>query len=158
MAIICSQVAKGGTEVLGLTLSSDIHPIRVQIRLKILYNNFLFIHHEAEVGTWFYIVKTAIQAEICVSKCLKCGVFCSAIQSNSHPAVPVVKKFLLVRQVQTWGDLLKLFKNFQHFQNFSLNFSHNFGKFTSVYPSFLLRSHIPTPSWPLNIHQFQQTV
>ena len=30
---------------------------RVQICLKILYSNFLFIHHEAEVGIWFYIVK-----------------------------------------------------------------------------------------------------
>ena len=59
--------------------------VRVRIRLKILYSNFLFIHHEAEVGIWFYIVKTAIQAEICVAKCLKCGAFCSAIQSNSHP-------------------------------------------------------------------------
>ena len=58
---------------------------REWIRLKILYSNFLFIHHEAEVGTWFYIVKTAIQAEICVAKCLKCGAFCSAIQWNSHP-------------------------------------------------------------------------
>ena len=38
---------------------------RVRIRLKILYSNFLFIHREAEVGIWFYIVKTAIQAEIC---------------------------------------------------------------------------------------------
>ena len=60
---------------------------RVQIRLKILYSNFLFIHHEAEVGIWFYIVKTAIQAKICVAKCLKCGAFCSAIQSNSYPVV-----------------------------------------------------------------------
>ena len=57
---------------------------RVWIHLKILYSNFLFIHHEAEVGIWFYIVKTAIQAEICVAKCLQCGAFCSAIQSNSH--------------------------------------------------------------------------
>ena len=60
---------------------------RVRIRLKILYSNFLFIHHEAEVGIWFYIVKTAIQSEICVAKCLKCGASCSAIQSNSHPAL-----------------------------------------------------------------------
>ena len=59
---------------------------RVRIRLKILYSNFLFIHYEAEVGIWFYIVKTAIHAEICVAKCLKCGAFCSLIQSNSHPA------------------------------------------------------------------------
>ena len=46
--------------------------------------NFLFIHHEAEIGIWFKIVKTAIglQAEICIAKCLKCGAFCSAIQSN----------------------------------------------------------------------------
>ena len=29
--------------------------------------------------------KTAIQAELCVAKCLKCGAVCSAIQSNSHP-------------------------------------------------------------------------
>ena len=47
-------------------------PIRVRIRSKILYSNFLFIHYDAEVGIWFYIVKTAIQAEICVAKCLKC--------------------------------------------------------------------------------------
>ena len=58
---------------------------RVRIHLKILYSNFLFIHLEAEVGIWLYIVKTAIQAEICVAKCLKCGAFCSVIQSNSHP-------------------------------------------------------------------------
>ena len=58
----------------------------MRICLKILYSNFLFIHHEAEVGIWFYIVKTAIQAEICVAKCLKYGAFCFAIQSNSHPA------------------------------------------------------------------------
>ena len=31
------------------------------------------------------ILKTAIQAEICVAKCLKCGAFCSVIQLNSHP-------------------------------------------------------------------------
>ena len=70
---------------------------RVQIRLKILYSNFLFIHQEAEVGIWFYIVKTAIQAEICVATCLKYGAFCSAIQSNSYPdhiiIVTVVIKF-----------------------------------------------------------------
>ena len=36
---------------------------RVWIRLKILYSNFLFIHHEAKVGIWFYIVKTAIEVE-----------------------------------------------------------------------------------------------
>ena len=59
---------------------------RVQIHLKILYSNFLFIHHEADVGIWIDIVKNAIQAEICVAKCLKCGAFCSAIQSNLHPA------------------------------------------------------------------------
>ena len=53
---------------------------KVRIHLKILYSNFLFIHHETEVGMWFYIVKTAIQAEIGVAKCLKCGAFCSAIQ------------------------------------------------------------------------------
>ena len=47
---------------------------RVRIRLKILYNNFLFIHRKAEAGIWFYIVKTAKQTEICVAKCLKCDV------------------------------------------------------------------------------------
>ena len=57
---------------------------RVRIRLKIVYSNFLFIHHEAKDGIWFYIIKTTIQAEICVAKCLKCGAFYSAIQSNSH--------------------------------------------------------------------------
>ena len=31
--------------------------------------------------------KDAKQAEICVAKCLKCGAFRSAIQSNSHPAI-----------------------------------------------------------------------
>ena len=30
---------------------------RVRIHLKILYSNFLFIHHEAEVGIRFYMVK-----------------------------------------------------------------------------------------------------
>ena len=34
--------------------------LRVRIRLKILYSNFRFIHHEAEVGIYIYIVKTAI--------------------------------------------------------------------------------------------------
>ena len=58
---------------------------RVRLHSKILYSNFLFIRHEAEVGIWFYIAKTAIQAEICVAKCLKYGAFCSVIQSNSHP-------------------------------------------------------------------------
>ena len=64
---------------------------RVRICLKILYSNFLFIHHEAEVGIWFYTVKTAIQAKIWVAKCLKCGAFCSAIQSNSQPASQPVR-------------------------------------------------------------------
>ena len=63
---------------------------RVWVCLKILYSNFLFIHHEAKVGTCirFYIVKTAIGllANICVTSCPKCGAFCSAIQANSHPA------------------------------------------------------------------------
>ena len=36
-------------------------------------------------STIIYIAKTAIQAEICVAKCLKCGVFCCVIQSNLHP-------------------------------------------------------------------------
>ena len=63
---------------------------RVQICLKILFSNFLFIHHEAKVGIWFYIVKTTIQAEICVAKCLKCVAFCSVIQSNSHPYLLVL--------------------------------------------------------------------
>ena len=38
-------------------MMSTCFEIRVRIRLKILYSNFLFIHHEAEVGVWFYIVK-----------------------------------------------------------------------------------------------------
>ena len=39
---------------------------RVRIRLKILYSNYLFIHHETEVGIWFYIVK-----HFCTSKMSK---------------------------------------------------------------------------------------
>ena len=52
------------------------HVYKVQIPLKILSYNFLFFHYKAEVGTWFYILKTAIHTEICV-ECLKCGAFCS---------------------------------------------------------------------------------
>ena len=58
--------------------------LRVQIHLKILYSNFLFIHHETKVGISFYVGNTTIQAEICVASCLKCGVFCSTMQANSH--------------------------------------------------------------------------
>ena len=53
--------------------------------LKISYCKFLFFHHEVKVGIWFYIVKTAVQAEMCVASCLKCGAFCSTIQVNLHP-------------------------------------------------------------------------
>ena len=53
--------------------------------LKISYSKFLFFHHEFKVGIWFYIVKTAVQAEMCVASCLKCGAFCSTIQVNLHP-------------------------------------------------------------------------
>ena len=49
--------------------------IRVKIHLKILYSNFLFIHHTAKVGLGFYIVKTAIQVEIYAASCLKYGAF-----------------------------------------------------------------------------------
>ena len=47
---------------------------RVLIQLKIFYSNFLFIHHEVEVGTYdlsFDIVKTATPAEICFARWLK---------------------------------------------------------------------------------------
>ena len=39
---------------------------------------FSFIMN-AKVGIIFYMVKTAIQAEICVASCQKCGAFYSAI-------------------------------------------------------------------------------
>ena len=42
-----------------------------ELGLKICIANFLFIYHVAEVGTIFYIVKTAMQAEISV----ECGAF-----------------------------------------------------------------------------------
>ena len=75
----------GGGTYIQRWIWSSYKKTRVRIRFKILYSNFLFIHHEAEVGSWFYIAKTAIQAEICVAKCLKCGAFCSTIQLNLHP-------------------------------------------------------------------------
>ena len=56
----------------------------VRIGLKILYSNFLFIQCDANVGIWFYIVKTAIQAEMCVASCVACVAFWSAIQVKSH--------------------------------------------------------------------------
>lgn len=65
---------------------------RVQIRSKILYSNFLFIHHEATVGIWFNIVNTVIQFKICVASCLKCGAFCSAIQANLQPVYDLGKE------------------------------------------------------------------
>ena len=43
--------------------------IRVWICLKILYSNFLFIHHKVEVGIWLYMARTAL-VEICVATCL----------------------------------------------------------------------------------------
>ena len=59
--------------------------IRCANSLKILYSKFLFIHHEAKAGIWFNMVKTAVQAEMCVASCLKCGAFCSMIQVKLHP-------------------------------------------------------------------------
>ena len=58
---------------------------RVRICLKILYSNFPFIHHEAEVVYDLHCKKLLYKLKICVAKCLKCGAFCSAIQLNSHP-------------------------------------------------------------------------
>ena len=69
----------------------ESRPIQIPIFLEKVAHSFTN-HHEDEVGIWFYIVKTAIQVEICVAKCLKCGAFCSAIQSNLHP-VPVRMRF-----------------------------------------------------------------
>ena len=53
--------------------------------LENLYSNFLFIHYEAQVTV--YIAKFSRQAEIYVAKCLKCGAFCSVIQSKLHPVL-----------------------------------------------------------------------
>ena len=50
-----------------------------------LYSNFLFSHYEAEVGIEFYIENTAVQTDIWVAKCQKCGAFSSVMLSNSHP-------------------------------------------------------------------------
>ena len=61
-----------------------------QVLLKTSQNpicNFLFIHHEAKVGIWIYMVKTGLQEEICEASCLNCGAFTSAIQVNLHPFV-----------------------------------------------------------------------
>ena len=58
---------------------------RVQIHLKFFHSNFLFIYHVVKVGIWFCIIKTVIQAKICVASCLRCGAFWSAIQVNLHP-------------------------------------------------------------------------
>ena len=90
---------------------------RVWTRLKILYSNFLFIHYEAEVGICFYIAKTAIQAEICVAKCLKCGAFCSAIQSNSHPGLVHLKYYIWIQIPSQWDFWLQRYKQFLKFLN-----------------------------------------
>ena len=71
----------------------------MQIHLKILYSNFLFVHYEAQFGMWLNNIKIALQAEICVAKCLNCGQICSMIQLNLHPVHTWYPKYTFVKRV-----------------------------------------------------------
>ena len=116
------QSVGGNVNHLRIFTPKAIHTVQksqqlsVQISLKMLSSNVLLIHHETNVGIWCYIVKTDIQAEICVASCRKCGTYCSAIQVNAHPAIMnfsvihlISFHFILHSQIQKIEFLKSLF-------------------------------------------------
>ena len=84
----------------------------VRVCVKILYRNFMFIHHEAKVGMWFYMVKTAIQVEICDASYQKCGTFYSPIQANSHPDSSHTSDYLIFNIFCLYHCLFLLFDRY----------------------------------------------
>ena len=80
---------------------------RMWICLKILYNNFLFLHHEAKDGLCVIPelhcnCYRPISWNLC-RKLSKCGAFCSAIQANIHPVPWPCYRLCMPLIFNSWG-------------------------------------------------------